>query len=62
MFVVTISDEACVGCGECADTCPSQIIEMVEGKASVTGDTAECLGCQSCVIVCAVEGVMVEEY
>lgn len=62
MFVVTISEEECVGCGECADACPSQIIEMVEGKARVTGDAAECLGCESCVIICAVEGVTVEEY
>ena len=62
MFVVTIREEACVGCGECAETCPSQIIEMVEGKARVTGDAAECLGCESCVIVCAANGVTMDEY
>lgn len=62
MFLVTISTEDCVGCGECVGTCPSQIIEMVDGKAHVTGDAAECLGCESCVIVCAVDGVKVEEY
>ncbi len=62
MFLVSINTEECVGCGQCAESCPSQIIEMVEGKAEVTGDAAECLGCQSCVIVCTIEGVTVEEY
>jgi len=62
MFVVTIEPEECDGCGQCADSCPSQIISMVEGKAEVTGDSAECLGCESCVIVCASGVVKVEEF
>jgi len=35
---------------------------MVDAKACVTGDAAECLGCESCVVVCAVEGIQVQEY
>jgi Fe-S-cluster-containing hydrogenase component 2 len=35
---------------------------MVEGKAEVTGDSSECLGCESCVIVCAAEGVTLQEF
>ena len=62
MYVVTISTEDCVGCGECAESCPSQIISMVESKAEVTGDTMECVGCESCVIVCTAEGVTVQEF
>jgi Fe-S-cluster-containing hydrogenase component 2 len=62
MYVVTISTEDCVGCGECAASCPSQIITMVEDKAEVTGDTMECVGCESCVIVCTADGVTVQEF
>ena len=45
------------GCGQCVESCPSQIITMVDTKAQVTGETSECLGCESCVIVCAVGGI-----
>ncbi len=62
MFLATIHSEACTGCGQCAESCPAQIITMVDSRAEVTGDAAECLGCQSCVIVCAVGGVTIEEY
>ncbi len=62
MYLVTIDNEHCDGCGQCATSCPSQIISMVEGRAQVTGDASECLGCESCVIVCARGGVSVQEY
>lgn len=61
MFVVTINSELCEGCGECADNCPVSMIEMVDGKAQVTGDMDECLGCETCVSVCPAEAVTVEE-
>lgn len=60
MFVVTIDQDVCIGCGECAKACPAQILAMVEGKAQVVGD--DCMGCQSCVLVCPVGAVKVEEY
>ena len=62
MFLVTINTEECTGCGQCAESCPSQIITLVDQKAQVTGETSECLGCQSCAIVCVPGGITVEEY
>lgn len=62
MYVVTVDQELCVGCGQCAASCPAQIITMVDGKASVTGDVSECLGCESCVIVCDAKGVTLQEF
>jgi Fe-S-cluster-containing hydrogenase component 2 len=62
MYLVTIDDQRCTGCSQCVESCPAQILSMVDAKACVTGDAAECLGCESCVVVCAVEGIQVQEY
>ena len=54
----TIDPERCTGCGECARVCPSQTLEMKDGKATVSG--ARSLGCGHCAAVCPVEAVRVE--
>jgi nitroreductase/NAD-dependent dihydropyrimidine dehydrogenase PreA subunit len=59
--VTTVIDrERCIGCGECVRVCPSQTLEMKDGKAAVTG--ARSLGCGHCVAVCPVEAVRVEAF
>ena len=57
--VTTVIDrERCIGCGACVQVCPSQTLEMQDGKAAVTGDRS--LGCGQCAAVCPVEAVRVE--
>lgn len=57
--VTTVIDpERCIGCGECVRVCPSQTLEMKDGKATVTGSRS--LGCGHCVAVCPAEAVRVE--
>ena len=60
MFVVTVNEETCVGCGECVEACPAQIFKLENGKAVASSD--ECLGCQGCVAVCTAEAIKVEEF
>jgi nitroreductase/Pyruvate/2-oxoacid:ferredoxin oxidoreductase delta subunit len=56
--VTTVIDrDKCIGCGECVQVCPSQTLEMQDGKAVVTG--ARSLACGHCVAVCPVDAVTV---
>ena len=57
--VTTVVDrDTCIGCGECVRGCPSQTLEMQDGKAVVTG--VRSLACGHCAAVCPVEAVRVE--
>lgn len=47
---VTIDQEKCDGCECCIDECPSDAIELVDGKAHLKED--DCCDCGSCVEVC----------
>jgi len=60
MYVVTVDEELCTGCGECVNACPAQIFRIENGKAAVSSD--ECLGCQGCVSVCPAGAIKVDEY
>lgn len=55
----TIDSEACVGCGKCAAVCPYEAIEILNGKAVVTGDKS--MHCGQCVAVCAENAVRVAD-
>ncbi|MBR9701888.1 ferredoxin family protein [Candidatus Pacearchaeota archaeon] len=55
--VIKIDYAICGGAGECADVCPSDVFEIIEGKAAAT-NVDECIECCSCVEVCPVDAIL----
>ena len=50
------SIEFCTQCGECAEVCPVEAIDLVDGVYVIDKET--CIGCMACVEACP-HGVMV---
>ncbi len=60
MYIPIIDKSKCTGCGECVDTCPSGVYELVDGRSEPV-NMDECIGCESCVEVCEYWAITVEE-
>jgi NAD-dependent dihydropyrimidine dehydrogenase PreA subunit len=60
MYVVSVDENVCNGCGACVSACPAQVFEFEGGKSVATD--LECLGCMSCIAICPVEAIKVDEY
>ena len=49
------STDRCDGCGECADVCPMNAIDIVGGKISVL--TTHCVACALCSDICPLDAI-----
>ena len=55
-----VDKNLCNACEECVETCPTEVISMVDGKAFVDPD--ECIDCEACIEACPEEAIsMVDE-
>lgn len=50
--------ELCDGCGVCADMCPMEAVELIDGVARV--EDGRCIGCGVCAYHCASGAVILE--
>ena len=55
----TIESDKCTGCGKCIAVCPYEALELVNGKALVTG--AKSMHCGQCVATCPENAVHVPD-
>ncbi|MBQ2698003.1 MAG: DUF362 domain-containing protein [Clostridia bacterium] len=54
-----IDTARCIGCGECAASCPPQTIRLVNGKAVI--DKKECIRCFCCQEMCPVRAIEIRQ-
>ena len=56
-LTVSVDEDLCTDCGECAETCIFGALGMVDGH--VERDFTKCFGCGRCVTACPTEAVSV---
>ncbi len=71
-LVAEVSEEKCIGCGECEDVCPYKAITLIEIEKEFEDITikvkksninaAVCKGCGTCAATCKVGAIMVKHY
>lgn len=55
---VNIQKDLCIACGKCQDDCPSKVIEVIDGKASLISES--CIKCGHCQAVCPTNAIDLE--
>lgn len=58
--IITIDEEKCDGCGQCADACAEGAIKIVDGKARLVSETY-CDGLGACIGECPRDAITIVE-
>jgi len=54
-FKIIVEENSCVGCKDCTLVCPTNAIEMIDGKAVI--DQSKCIKCEICVPQCTYDAI-----
>jgi len=56
-ITLRITEEKCIGCGNCEVVCPHRILRVVQGKAHIVD--SRCMECGACALNCPTEAIFV---
>lgn len=54
-----LDEEACIGCGRCAEVCPHQVVAL-QGRRARIEDRDACMECGACATNCPTRAVRVD--
>jgi NAD-dependent dihydropyrimidine dehydrogenase PreA subunit len=64
MYKIMIDFDKCQACGDCVDTCPSEVLVVTHKDGKDVADAVkpdDCIGCEACVATCPEEAIKLEE-
>lgn len=56
--ILQLSEDKCIGCGNCELVCPHRIFRVKDKKAQIL-DPDGCMECGACAVNCPVEAIFV---
>jgi NAD-dependent dihydropyrimidine dehydrogenase PreA subunit len=60
MAIEKIDDELCIGCGDCVNSCPMDVIRMDnEAGKAVVRYGEDCMICDQCALDCPTDAITV---
>ena len=68
MFIVTVNEDRCKGCGLCVSVCPKAVLALDNAKLTQKGyhpasvaAQENCIGCKSCAVMCPDCAIRIEK-
>lgn len=60
MNIPIVTTDDCIGCGICVDECPNEVLELIDGVASLVNDD-DCIGCAECEEACPMGAITMSD-
>jgi ferredoxin len=54
---ILLEEPGCIGCGVCADICPSEALMMTREMSYPSAVPGKCTGCEDCIDECPVDTI-----
>ena len=55
--IVKINSEKCIGCGLCAGSCATGVLEVIDKKSCMVTDLPVCIACGDCIVICPEDAI-----